>query len=75
MLFGLRNAPATFQRAIDIILSKVKCHALVYLDDIIVHSKTVAEHFDLVREMLTLLRAAGVALKLKKCNFFDDKVE
>ena len=37
MPFGLRNAPATFQRAIDIILLKVKWrHALFYLDDIIV---------------------------------------
>ena len=35
--FGLRNAPATFQRAIDIILSGFKWKTcLVYLDDVIV---------------------------------------
>ena len=36
MLFGLKNAPATFQRAVDIILSRVKWErALVYFDDVI----------------------------------------
>ena len=45
MPFGLKNAPATFQRAVDIILSRVKWEtALVYLDDVIVYSRTVTEH-------------------------------
>ena len=39
MPFSLKNAPATFQRAVDIILSRVKWGtALVYLDDVIVYS-------------------------------------
>ena len=39
MLFGLKNPPATFQRAVDIILSRTKWGtALVYLDDVIVYS-------------------------------------
>jgi len=45
MPFGLTNAPATFQRALDIILSGVKWQScLVYLDDVIVYSKTQEEH-------------------------------
>jgi len=41
MPFGLKNAPATFQRALDIILSGVKWQScLVYLDDVIIYSKT-----------------------------------
>ena len=76
MPFGLTNAPATFQRALDIILSRVKWRfALVYIDDIIVYSKTVSEHFHPLREVLTLLRAAGVSLKISKCAFFDEEVE
>jgi Reverse transcriptase (RNA-dependent DNA polymerase) len=39
MPFGLQNAPATYQRAIDIILSGLKWRTcLVYLDDIIIYS-------------------------------------
>ncbi len=45
MPFGLKNAPATFQRAIDIILAGVKWqHCLVYLDDVIAFSKSMESH-------------------------------
>lgn len=74
MPFGLKNVLATFQRAVDITLSKVKYQALVYLDDVIIYSKTVTVHFEHVREVLTLLRNAGVTLKLSKCSFFGTSV-
>ena len=75
MPFGLRNAPATFKRAGDIILSRVKWEtALVYLDDVIVYSRTVTEHMAYVREVMRLLHTAGVSLKLAKCAFFDTSV-
>lgn len=45
MPFGLKNAPATFQRALDIILSQVKRQfALVYQDDVTIYSRSVQEH-------------------------------
>ena len=45
MPFGLTNAPATFQRALDILLSGVKWQfCLVYLDDVIIFSKSEEEH-------------------------------
>jgi hypothetical protein len=45
MPFGLRNAPATFQRVHDIILSGVRDDfALIYLDDIIVFSSSFSQH-------------------------------
>ena len=76
MPFGLRNAPATFQRALDIILSGVRWQTcLIYLDDVIVFSKNEEEHVAHVDEVLTLLRSAGVSLKLKKCEFFKPKVD
>ena len=75
VLFGLKNAPATFQRAVDIILSRLKWEtALVYLDDVIVYSRTVTEHMAHVPEVIRLLHTAGVSLKLAKCAFFDISV-
>ena len=72
MPFSLKNAPAIFQRAVDIILSRVKWEtALVYLDDVIFYSRTVTEHMAHVREVLRLLHTAGVSPKLAKCAFFD----
>ena len=76
MPFGLKNAPATFQRALDIILSGVRWQTcLVYLDDVIVFSRTHAEHLRHLDEVLTLLGRAGLSLKLKKCSFFRTKVD
>jgi Reverse transcriptase (RNA-dependent DNA polymerase) len=74
--FGLRNAPATFQRAIDIILSGVKWKTcLVYLDNVIVFSENRAAHLTHVAEVLTLLGNAGMSLKLKKCHCFSNTVD
>ena len=71
MPFGLKNAPATFQRALDIILARVKWQfALVYLDDVIIYSNSAREHFDHVEHVLTLLQEAGISLRLEKCAFF-----
>jgi hypothetical protein len=62
--FGLRNAPATFQRFVDIILSGITWKScLVYLDDIIVFSKTPAEHMAHLDSVLHRLYRAGLALK------------
>jgi hypothetical protein len=75
MPFGLTNAPATFQRTLDILLSKFKWkHCLVYLDDVIIHSRDVESHIKHVDAVLGTLRNAGVSLKLKKCSFFTDSV-
>ena len=76
MPFGLRNAPTTFQRALDIILSVVRSKkCLVYIDDVVIFSETEKEHFTQVSHVLTLLEEAGVKLKLKKCFFFHQRVE
>ena len=76
MPFGLRNAPATFQRTVDIVLSGLKWKTcLVYLDDIIVFSNTEYDHFRHLEEVLSLLYGAGLSLKLTKCHFFKDTVD
>ena len=76
MPFGLTNAPATFQRALDSILSGVKWQScLIYLDDVIVYSKTEEEHIGHVYHVLRLLRETGVTLRLPKCRFFRTTVE
>ena len=74
--FALMNAPGTFPRAADIILASVKWkHALVYLDDVIVYSDKLEEHFENLDSVLHFLRDAGLTLKLPKCNFFKTSVE
>jgi len=74
--FGLCNAPSTFQRAIDMILAGVKWQiCLVYLDDVIVFSRSPEEHLQHLDEVLKRLGKAGVTLKAAKCHFFQEEVE
>jgi Reverse transcriptase (RNA-dependent DNA polymerase) len=70
MPFGLRNAPATFQRFVDITLSGLTWKEfLVYLDDIIVFSRDTAEHMEHLDAVLHRLYSAGLSLNLNKCKF------
>ena len=76
MPFGLCNAPATFQRTLDILLSGYNWRScLVYVDDVVIFSSTFDDHVRHVREVLTALRAGGLSLKLKKCTFFSPTVD
>ncbi len=47
----------------------------MYLDDVIIFSCTFDEHLRHVRDILQILKGAGLSLKLRKCNFFSDKVD
>ena len=76
MPFGLRNALATFLRALDIILGRVRGQTCpIYLDYFIVFSKDAETHLRHVDEVLRLLRRTGVTLKLRKCSFFQPKID
>ncbi|MGQ3144897.1 reverse transcriptase family protein, partial [Rhizobium oryzihabitans] len=70
LCFGLTNAPATFQRVMNNAFADVinGC-ALVYIDDILIMSKSVPEHFNHLRRVLELLRKHQFKAKLSKCEF------
>lgn len=75
MPFGLKNAPATFQRIIQRILGPLLYNgAINYLDDIIIYSETYDEHMKLLNDVLTLLVRANIKLKLSKCYFAKTEV-
>lgn len=76
MPFWLKNAPATFQRSVDVAQSSVKWHfAQVYIEDIIIFSRPIDDHFRNLGPILTLMRDAGFSLKLKKCFFLWQELE
>ena len=73
--FGLCNAPATFSRLMDCILSGLHWETcLFYLDDIIVFSTTWEEHFVRLRQVFERLRHANLKLGAKKCSFAAKEV-
>jgi hypothetical protein len=74
--FGLTNAPASFQATMNAMLKPLigKC-VLVYLDDILVYSKSAAEHERHLRAVLDLLKQHSFYCKLKKCVFNQAEVK
>ena len=75
MPFGLCNAGSTFQRLVDVVMKLNFSILLVYLDDVIVYSKTVEEHLERLEKMFIRLREANLKVKPSKCYLLQSKVK
>ena len=74
--FGLTNAPATFQGLMnDIFRPYLDQFVIVYLDDILIFSKSPEEHEQHLRTVLSVLRQEKLYAKASKCEFFESKTE
>ena len=72
---GLCNSPSSFQRCMELILRGLQWKTvLIYLDDIIVFSSTLDDHFEKLREVFQLLQSAGLKLKPDKCDLLKKEV-
>jgi hypothetical protein len=68
MPFGLTNAPATFQSVMNSILAPfLDRFVLVYLDDILIYSKSMDEHVEHLKSVLAALREHKFYCKRSKC--------
>lgn len=75
MPFGLCNAPATFQRMMDEVLSGLKdVVGRDYIDDLIIGSKGFEEHLEHLTKIFNRLREYKLKIKLNKCLFAKKKV-
>ena len=75
MPFGLCNAPATFERLMELVLAGLRWSVcLVYLDDILVHAKTFDQSIAHLRDVFGRFRAAKLKLNPKKCELFRQEV-
>ncbi len=73
LAFGLKNAPATFQRLMCKVLSNVKnCEA--YLDDVVCYSDMWESHLKTLEEVFSRFQEANLTLNLTKCDFCHAKV-
>lgn len=76
MSFGLTGAPATFQEFMNFVLQPLlrKC-VVVFLDDVLVYSRSIEEHIQHLRQVFQLLKTHELHLKLSKCSFAKNKLE
>ena len=76
MPFGLTNAPAAFQRLMESCLGELHLNwCIIYLDDIIVFSRTPDKHVHRLRAVFEKLKAASLKLKPSKCDFFKKEIK
>lgn len=73
--FSLTNAPATFMHLMQTVFRPLLDQSvIVFLDDILIYSKTLDQHKQHVREVLQLLRENKLYAKRSKCEFFKQKI-
>ena len=74
--FGLVNIPVTYQKLMEEVLGNLHLDiCFIYLDDLIIFSKTYEDHLDRIKRVLQRLRESGLKLSPKKCTFFQEKVK
>lgn len=75
MPFGLKNAPATFQRIINHSLSGlIGNECFVYLDDIVIYLSNFEDHIKRLRNVLQRLEANGFVIQPDKCEFLKSEI-
>ena len=75
MLFGLVNAPATFERLMERVLQGIAwSECLVYLDDILVFGPDFETMLARLESVLDPLGAAGLKLKAKNCHLVQEDI-
>eukprot|EP00253_Pinus_taeda_P028842 PITA_28842 len=74
--FGLTNAPATFMCLMNSIFHQyLDRFVLIFIDDILVYSRTVEEHQEHLRKVLQTLREHQLYAKFSKCDFFKEEIQ
>ena len=75
MPYGLCNVPTTFQRLMQNCLGELNLtYALIYLDDVIVYSKTEEDHLHRLSTVFERFQEHGLKLKLSKCHFLREEI-
>lgn len=72
---GLKNSPPTFQKVMMDTLKECRTFALVYLDDIIVFSKSFEKHLSHLEQVLHALQSKNLVLNPPKCIFAQEEID
>lgn len=77
MPFGLKNAPARFQRYVNEVLSDLikEGNVVVYMDDFLIATDTLDKHFEVLNQIFRVLTQNHLELRLDKCRFFYEEIE
>ena len=74
MPFGLKNAPSEFQNIMNDIFNPFTEFIIVYIDDVLVFSKTIDQHFKHLQHFLHIIEKNGLAISAPKMLLFQTKI-
>jgi hypothetical protein len=75
MLFGMANAPTSFQYIInEIFKDMIDLGVVSYIDDILIYSQTKEEYEKLIKEVFSYLQKWDLAASIDKCEFQSRKL-
>ena len=75
MPFGLKNAPATFNKMMDNLFRLHRSYTRVFFDNVTVYSKSLEDHMIHLREVFQVLRAHKLYINLNKSEFFLEEIQ
>ena len=74
LAMGMRNSAQSFQRMVQDVIGDMT-NVFCYLDDLLIYSKSVKHHLEILEELFKKLENAGLTLALSKCEFGVDSLE
>jgi hypothetical protein len=75
MPFGLKNAPATFSRLMNLVLSGLQgSQCFTYLDDVIIYASSLEEHNNNLKNVFNRFRTNNLKLQPDKCEFLHKEI-
>ena len=74
MPFGLKNAPSEFQKVMNEIFNPFTSFLIVYIDDVLVFSKTIDEHFKHLKVFLQTVKKNGLVVSAPKIKLFQTNI-
>ncbi|XP_075669831.1 uncharacterized protein LOC142639556 [Castanea sativa] len=74
MPFGLKNAPSEFQNIMNEIFNPFSSHAIVYIDDVLIFSKSLEQHQKYLRAFLHTIKLNGLVVSAPKIKLFQTRV-
>ncbi|PKU68130.1 hypothetical protein MA16_Dca025065 [Dendrobium catenatum] len=74
MPFGLKNAPSEFKKIMNEIFNPYNKYILVYIDDVLIFSKTIDEHFKHLKTFIWLARTNGLVISEPKIKLFQTTI-
>ena len=74
MPFGLKNAPNEFQNIMNDIFNPFSSHSIVYIDDVLIFSEFIEQHWKHLRSFLDTVKSNGLVVSTPKIKLFQTHV-